>query len=116
MDAQLKRGFLETCVLATLERRESYGYQIVKDVPPLLGLTESTLYPLLKRLESSGCITVRSAEHNGRLRKYYRVTPAGAARIEEFLADGRDEKYIGEPIGLETYMHRSWEAFTNLGL
>ena len=36
--------------------------------------------------------------------------------IEEFLADGRDEKYIGEPIGLETYMHRSWEAFTNLGL
>lgn len=36
--------------------------------------------------------------------------------VEEFLADGRDEKYIGEPIGLETYMHRSWEAFTNLGL
>lgn len=90
MDAQLKRGFLETCVLATLERRESYGYQIVKDVPPLLGLTESTLYPLLKRLESAGCITVRSAEHNGRLRKYYRVTPAGAARIEEFLAEKSD--------------------------
>lgn len=36
--------------------------------------------------------------------------------LEEFLRDGRDPKYIGEPIGLETYMHRSWEAFTNLGL
>ena len=36
--------------------------------------------------------------------------------IEEFLKDGRDPKYIGEPIGLETYMHRSWEAFTKLGL
>lgn len=90
MDAQLKRGFLETCVLATLERRESYGYQIVKDVPASLGLTESTLYPLLKRLEAAGCISVRSAEHNGRLRKYYHITPAGAARIEEFLAEKPD--------------------------
>lgn len=36
--------------------------------------------------------------------------------LDEFLADGRDPKYIGEPIALETYMHRSWEAFTNLGL
>lgn len=90
MDAQLKRGFLETCVLATLARRESYGYQIVKDVPPSLGLSESTLYPLLKRLEGADCITVRSAEHNGRLRKYYRITPAGRARIDEFLAEKAD--------------------------
>lgn len=90
MDAQLKRGFLETCVLATLERRESYGYQIVKDVPASLGLTESTLYPLLKRLESAGCISVRSAEHNGRLRKYYHITPTGTERIEEFLAEKSD--------------------------
>lgn len=87
MDAQMKRGFLEACVLATLARRESYGYQIVKDVPAVLELTESTLYPLLKRLEAGGFITVRSAEHNGRLRKYYRTTEAGWARIAEFLAE-----------------------------
>lgn len=90
MDAQLKRGFLEACVLAALARRESYGYQIVKDVPPSLGLTESTLYPLLKRLEAASLITARTAEHNGRLRKYYRVTLAGAQRIGAFLAE-RDE-------------------------
>ncbi len=87
MDAQMKRGFLEACVLATLCRQESYGYQIVKDVPEILGLTESTLYPLLKRLEGSGCIAARSAEHNGRLRKYYRTTGEGRAKLGEFLRE-----------------------------
>ena len=86
MEAQLKRGFIEACVLATVAGRESYGYQIVKDAPAALELTESTLYPVLKRLEQAGCIMARSAEHNGRLRKYYRITDAGRARIEEFLA------------------------------
>ena len=86
MEAQLKRGFIEACVLAAVAGRESYGYQIVKDAPAALELTESTLYPVLKRLEQAGCITARSAEHNGRLRKYYRITDAGRARIEEFLA------------------------------
>lgn len=85
MDAQMKRGFLEACVLATLSRRESYGYQIVKDTPASLGLTESTLYPLLKRLEGNGLITARSAEHNGRLRKYYHITEEGRARVAEFM-------------------------------
>ena len=85
MDAQMKRGFLEACVLATLCGGESYGYQIIKDAPKSLGLTESTLYPLLKRLEGGGLIAVRSAEHNGRLRKYYRVTDEGTRHIEGFL-------------------------------
>ena len=65
MEAQMKRGFLEACVLAAVSGEESYGYQIVKDVPASMGLTESTLYPLLKRLEKAGCITARSAEHDG---------------------------------------------------
>lgn len=90
MDKQLKRGFLEACVLAALRRSESYGYQIIKDVPATLGLTESTLYPLLKRLEAASCITARSAEHNGRLRKYYRLTETGERQLAEFMRE-RDE-------------------------
>lgn len=90
MDAQLKRGFLEVCVLAALNRQDSYGYQIVKDVPAVLNLTESTLYPLLKRLEAGGLLTTYSVEHNGRLRKYYRITEAGAAHIESFLRERDD--------------------------
>ena len=87
MDAQLKRGFLDVCVLASINRQDSYGYQIVKDVPSSLHLTESTLYPLLKRLESAGLLTVYAIEHNGRLRKYYRITPAGVTYLDEFLKD-----------------------------
>lgn len=87
MEAQMKRGFLEACVLAAVSGEESYGYQIVKDVPASMGLTESTLYPLLKRLEKAECITARSAEHNGRLRRYYRITDTGHERIAEFLAE-----------------------------
>lgn len=90
MDAQMKRGFLEMCVLASLQERDSYGYQIVKDVPDILGLTESTLYPLLKRLEKAECLTAYSVEHNGRLRKYYRLMPAGEERIAEFLSEQAD--------------------------
>ena len=87
MEAQMKRGFLEACVLAAVSGEESYGYQIVKDVPDILGLTESTLYPLLKRLEKAECLTAYSVEHHDRLRKYYRITDDGRARIEEFLAE-----------------------------
>lgn len=87
MDAQLKRGFLEVCVLASIREEESYGYQIIKEVPDSLGLTESTLYPLLKRLETAHCLTVRTAEHNGRLRKYYRITTQGLERIKEFVSE-----------------------------
>lgn len=90
MDAQLKRGFLDVCVLASINRQDSYGYQIVKDVPPSLHLTESTLYPLLKRLESAGMLTVYAVEHNGRLRKYYRITPAGVTYLDEFLKEWDD--------------------------
>lgn len=87
MDAQMKRGFLEVCVLASLKSQDSYGYQIVKDVPTVLGLTESTLYPLLKRMEAAGLLTTYSVEHNGRLRKYYRITEAGVRHIDDFLRE-----------------------------
>lgn len=90
MDAQLKRGFLDVCVLASINRQDSYGYQIVKDVPPSLHLTESTLYPLLKRLETAGMLTVYSVEHNGRLRKYYRITERGVAYLNDFLKEWDD--------------------------
>lgn len=90
MDAQLKRGFLDVCVLASINRQDSYGYQIVKDMPASLHLTESTLYPLLKRLEAAGLLMVYAVEHNGRLRKYYRITPAGVAYLGVFLDEWDD--------------------------
>lgn len=84
MDIQLKRGLLDVCVLAAIKNEDSYGYKIIKDMKPYVGLSESTLYTILKRLETSDMLKVRTAEHGGRLRKYYHITENGLNRIEEF--------------------------------
>ena len=84
MDVQIKRGLLEVCVLAALCKGDSYGYQIIKDISPYVDISESTLYPILRRLEVAKYLTVYSAEYNGRLRKYYRITEQGSERINEF--------------------------------
>ena len=90
MDGQLKRGLLDVCVLAAIKNEESYGYRIIKDMKPYMPLSESTLYTVLKRLETGRMLTVRTAEHGGRLRKYYRITDAGRRRIDEFREDWRE--------------------------
>lgn len=90
MDIQMKRGLLDVCVLAAIQHEESYGYQIIKDVKPYVDISESTLYPILRRLESTHFLTVRTAEHNGRLRKYYQITPMGRARIDEFKEEWKE--------------------------
>ena len=87
MDIQLKRGLLDVCVLAAIKDGDSYGYQIIKDMKPYIILSESTLYTILKRLETANMLTVRTAENSGRLRKYYRITDAGLKRIEDFKSE-----------------------------
>lgn len=87
MDMQLKRGMLDVCVLAAIKSEDSYGYKIIKDLKPYIVLSESTLYTILKRLEGAKMLTVRTAEHDGRLRKYYRITAAGLHRIEAFKTE-----------------------------
>ena len=84
MDVQLKRGLLEVCVLAAIKDKDSYGYQIIKDMKPYVEISESTLYPILRRLEAAEMLSVRSAEHSGRLRKYYSITELGRDRIASF--------------------------------
>lgn len=87
MDIQLKRGLLDVCVLAAIKNEDSYGYKIIKDMRPYIEMSESTLYTILKRLESAGMLTVKTAEHGGRLRKYYHITAQGLGRIEDFKAE-----------------------------
>lgn len=84
MDIQLKRGLLDVAVLAAIRNEDSYGYKIIKDLKPYIELSESTLYTILKRLEGADMLTVRTAEHSGRLRKYYRITNEGKRRIKAF--------------------------------
>ena len=90
MDIQLKRGLLDVCVLAAITNEDSYGYKIIKDMKPYIELSESTLYTILKRLETADMLTVRTVEHGGRLRKYYHITEAGQKRIDEFKVEWKE--------------------------
>ncbi|MBQ9900684.1 MAG: PadR family transcriptional regulator [Acholeplasmatales bacterium] len=90
MDAQLKRGVLDVCVLAAIKNEDSYGYKIIKDVSPVLKLSESTLYTILKRLEEADMLQVRSTMHEGRVRKYYHITDKGLNRIEDFKNEWKE--------------------------
>lgn len=90
MDAQLKRGLLDVCVLAAIKDEDSYGYKIIKDMKPYMEMSESTLYTILKRLENANMLTVKTVEHGGRLRKYYHITSIGLDRLEEFKAEWRE--------------------------
>ena len=90
MDIQLKRGLLDVCVLAAIKNEDSYGYKIIKDMKPYIELSESTLYTILKRLETADMLTVRTVEHGGRLRKYYHITETGQRRIDEFKVEWKE--------------------------
>jgi len=90
MDTQLKKGLLDACILVALETGESYGYKIIEDTRQIIEISESTLYPILKRLEQSGQLSVKSREHNGRLRKYYQITPQGIGRLAELRSILKD--------------------------
>lgn len=90
MDIQLKRGLLDVCVLAAIKNEDSYGYKIIKDMKPYIEMSESTLYTILKRLESADMLTVQTTEHGGRLRKYYHITDTGLMKIEGFKNEWKE--------------------------
>lgn len=90
MDAQLKRGMLDACVLKVLCNGKSYGYQVIKDLSICVEISESTLYPILRRLEASKCLVVSSEEHNGRLRKYYEITSIGRKEFVKYKESIRE--------------------------
>ena len=87
MDAQIKKGVLDACVLYAISKGESYGYKIIIDLQGIIEISESTLYPILKRLESVGALNTYTKEFNGRLRRYYRITPLGEQKLNESKRD-----------------------------
>ena len=105
MDIQLKRGLLDVCVLAAIKNEDSYGYQIIKDMKPYVEISESTLYPILRRLEAAELLTVRTAEHSGRLRKYYHITRAGLKRLESFREEWQEMMSIYRFVTREEERH-----------
>lgn len=99
MDIQRKKGILDICVLSVLRKESSYGYQIIQDVSRCIEVNDSTMYPILRRLESTGCVTTYSNEYNGRTRKYFTITQIGIDKIEEFLSERNEIEKIYEFVG-----------------
>jgi PadR family transcriptional regulator PadR len=101
LDIQIKKGLLDICVLAVIDKQDSYGYQIIKDISACIQISESTLYPILKRLETGLCLTTYSLEHGGRLRKYYHITALGKQRIRDFHEEWKELEQIHDFILLK---------------
>jgi PadR family transcriptional regulator PadR len=94
MDIQLKKGLLDIIVLSTLIKEDSYGYKIIQDVSKIIEVSESTLYPILRRLEEAQALTTYSIEHNGRLRKYYKITATGVTKVNSFIREWDEFKKV----------------------
>jgi PadR family transcriptional regulator PadR len=90
MDIQLKKGLLDLMVLASIKYEDSYGYKIIQDISPIIDISESTLYPILKRLEKQKLVTTYKSTYNSRIRKYYKINQNGLDKLKESI-DGFDE-------------------------
>lgn len=84
MNAQLKKGVLELCVLALLDKKDCYGYELVNQISKSIRIAEGTIYPLLKRLKDEGYVhTYLKESRDGPPRKYYQLTETGAQTKEQ---------------------------------
>ncbi len=77
---------VEFIILSVIEREDSYGYEISQTVKLASNIKESTLYPILRKLEQNGFVTTYNREYQGRNRKYYSITESGRVQLE-FLRD-----------------------------
>lgn len=78
---------LDGCVLAILQREDTYGYALTQQVKSVLDISESTLYPILRRLQKEGCLAVYDQPYQGRNRRYYTITRAGKERLAQVRRD-----------------------------
>ena len=102
MDAQLKKGILELCLLQCLSGEPLYGYDIIQTLHKHFpDVTESTFYAILRRLDKEGAAaTFRGEVSNGPVRKYYQLTDAGRARLKQMKADWAQLQKIAAALGI----------------
>lgn len=99
MDAQFKKGILDLCVLSILEKKEIYGYGLKLEISSLMEVNENTLYPLLRRLEKDGYVeTSTHRSEQGRMRKYYHITPLGKEHLSNQRLEWRAFKKAADQL------------------
>ena len=98
MDSQMKKGMYDYLVLSAVRGEPSYGYKIIQSLSGVADISESTLYPILRRLEEQNALATHSVAISGRLRKYYVITETGAERLREFRDEWKKMKSIADYI------------------
>ncbi len=86
----INSGLLDACVLAILSRGDEYGYRLTQEVKEVMTISESTLYPVLRRLQKSGWLTTYDQPIQGRNRRYYHITEEGRAQHALHLDEWKD--------------------------
>lgn len=89
---QLGTPLLDACVLAILIREDAYGYILTQNVKDIINISESTLYPVLRRLQQDDCLTAYDKPYQGRNRRYYKITDSGKERCKTYIAEWNDYK------------------------
>ena len=85
-------ALMDAIVLSVVARDGTYGYKITQDIRSVMEISESTLYPVLRRLQKEGYLDVYDQEFAGRNRRYYRITPKGGVLLEEALEEWENFK------------------------
>ena len=110
MSVDLKKHVIELFVLALLTKGPSYGYKLVQDLNQHILMSESTLYPVLRRLEKEGRLTTYNELYQGRNRKYYKITPQGKKYIDSYIEEWKDIKKIYDII-ISEWRRAKWTNF-----
>ena len=86
MSFQVGAALLDACVLAIFQREDAYGYVLTQNVKEILNVSESTLYPVLRRLQKEEYLTAYDMPFDGRNRRYYQITSPGREQLEQYLS------------------------------
>ena len=89
---QLGSALLDACVLAVLSKEDTYGYVLTQKVKEIMNISESTLYPVLRRLQKENYLTTYDSPYQGRNRRYYRITDLGKEKYKEYKKDWKEYK------------------------
>ena len=93
MTYQLTAPLLDACVLGIVRSEDAYGYTLTQKVRQVVDISESTLYPVLRRLQKSNCLRTYDASYQGRNRRYYAITDEGKRMLDFYESEWNEYKY-----------------------
>ena len=89
---QVGAALLDACLLSILSQKDAYGYYLTQNIKEILNVSESTLYPVLRRLQREDYLKAYDVPFDGRNRRYYQITDLGRERLREYLCEWDDYK------------------------